>query len=116
MVGDLHEQHLGHGDFEHMEEIARARRLLFDEPVEKSVDLAMAAERGGGDGAGKPAIAVFQCGEGAVAVEQGVERLPAVEHAGEQAGCGGAGGKAGGIRLARRIDSSGQWVKPPTGR
>ncbi len=39
-------------------------------------------------------------GEGAVAVEQRIERLPTVEHAGEQAGGGVAGGGTGGLSLA----------------
>ena len=39
-------------------------------------------------------------GEGAVGVEQRIERLAAVEHAGKQGGGGSAGGEAGGRRLA----------------
>ena len=58
------------------------------------MDLAVAAERGRGDGAGQPAVAIGQRGEGAVVIEQRVERLAAVEHAGEQAGGGGRGRRA----------------------
>ncbi len=106
VVGDVHEEDLRGGDVEDGGEAAgAARHAAGDEQAKGRLDLAVMAERGADNRAGKGPVAGLEGAEGGIAgrgVEQAVEGTAVMKDGGEKRGGGIAGGGAGAGAAVRR--------------